>query len=192
MKYKPDTINILIGINDIAVMKNTGLVKQVTAVSCFMVGINIFLNAVFIYGWFGIEPLGVKGAAVATSLSTLGSLLIILGIQLKYKIVRFRPKYIFGIDKKPRSDFIRYTAPVFGNQITWGFGFTTLTVIMGHLGNDAVAANSIVAVIKDLISCFCFALSAGGAIIVGNELGANKLDTAKEYGSKLCKLAQFF
>lgn len=173
------------------IMKNTGLVKQVTAVSCFMVGINIFLNAVFIYGLFGIEPLGVRGAAIATTLSTLGSCLIVLGIQLKYKIVHFRLKYVFRIDKKLRSDFIRYTAPVFGNQMTWGFGFTTLTIIMGHLGNDAVAANSIVAVIKDLISCFCFALSAGGGIMVGNELGANKLDTAKEYGSRLCKLALY-
>ncbi len=173
------------------IMKNTGLVKQVTVVSCLMVGMNILLNAVFIYGLFGIEQLGVRGAAVATTLSTLVSLLIVLGVQCKYRIVRFRMRYAFSIDKRLRSDFIRYTAPVFGNQITWGFGFTTLTVIMGHLGSDAVAANAIVAVIKDLISCFCFALSTGGAIIVGNELGANKLDTAKEYGSRLCKLALY-
>lgn len=173
------------------IMKNTGLVKHVTIVSCFMVGINIFLNAVFIYGLFGVKEMGVEGAAIATTLSTLGSLLIVLVIQSRYKIVRFRLKYLFRIDKKLRSDFIRYTAPVFGNQITWGFGFTTLTVIMGHLGSDAVAANAIVAVIKDLISCFCFALSTGGAIMVGNELGANNLDTAKEYGSRLCRLALY-
>lgn len=173
------------------IMKNTELVKQVTFVSCFMVGMNIFLNAVFIYGLFGIKELGVEGAALATILSTLGSLIIVLGIQWKYRIVRFRPRYMIRIDKKLRKDFIRYTGPVFGNQITWGFGFTTLTVIMGHLGTDAVAANAIVSVIKDLISCFCFALSTGGAIMVGNELGANRLDTAKEYGGRLCKFALY-
>lgn len=170
------------------IMKNTGLVKQVTVVSSLMVGLNILLNAIFIYGLFGLVPMGVKGAALATTLSTLGSLIITVFIQIKHHIVRFRMKYLFKISKRLRKDFIHYTAPVFGNQITWGFGFTTLTIIMGHLGEDAVAANSIVAVIKDLISCFCFALCSGGAIILGNELGANRLDTAKDYAKRLCKL----
>lgn len=170
------------------IMKNTGLVKQVTVVSSLMVGLNIFLNAIFIYGLFGLVPMGVKGAALATTLSTLGSLIITVFIQIKHHIVRFRMKYLFKISKRLRKDFIHYTAPVFGNQITWGFGFTTLTIIMGHLGEDAVAANSIVAVIKDLISCFCFALCSGGAIMLGNELGANRLDTAKDYAKRLCKL----
>ena len=170
------------------IMKNTGLVKQVTVVSSLMVGLNILLNAIFIYGLFGLVPMGVKGAALATTLSTLGSLIITVFIQIKHHIVRFRMKYLFKISKRLRKDFIHYTAPVFGNQITWGFGFTTLTIIMGHLGEDAVAANSIVAVIKDLISCFCFALCSGGAIMLGNELGANRLDTAKDYAKRLCKL----
>lgn len=170
------------------IMKNTGLVKLVTVVSSLMVGLNIFLNAIFIYGLFGLVPMGVKGAALATTLSTLGSLIITVFIQIKHHIVRFRMKYLFKISKRLRKDFIHYTAPVFGNQITWGFGFTTLTIIMGHLGEDAVAANSIVAVIKDLISCFCFALCSGGAIMLGNELGANRLDTAKDYAKRLCKL----
>lgn len=170
------------------IMKNTGLVKQVTVVSSLMVGLNILLNAIFIYGLFGLVPMGVKGAALATTLSTLGSLIITVLIQIKHHIVRFRMKYLFKISKRLRKDFIHYTAPVFGNQITWGFGFTTLTIIMGHLGEDAVAANSIVAVIKDLISCFCFALCSGGAIMLGNELGANRLDTAKDYAKRLCKL----
>lgn len=170
------------------IMKNTGLVKQVTVVSSLMVGLNILLNAIFIYGLFGLVPMGVKGAALATTLSTLGSLIITVLIQIKHHIVRFRMKYLFKISKRLRKDFIHYTAPVFGNQITWGLGFTTLTIIMGHLGEDAVAANSIVAVIKDLISCFCFALCSGGAIMLGNELGANRLDTAKDYAKRLCKL----
>lgn len=170
------------------ILKNIGLVKQVTLVSSFMVILNIVLNAVFIYGLLGITPMGVKGAALATTISTLGSLIITIVIQLRHKIVHFRIKYLFKISNRLKTDFIHYTAPVFGNQITWGFGFTTLTIIMGHLGEDAVAANSVVSVIKDLISCFCFALCSGGAIMLGNELGANRLDVAKEYAKRLCKL----
>lgn len=173
------------------IMKNTGLVKQVTAISCFMVFANIIMNAIFIYGYFGVPAMGVEGAALATTISSFLSLVITIIIQAHHHVVHFRIRYILRIDANIRQDFIKYTGPVFGNQITWGIGFTTLTVIMGHLGSDAVAANSIVAVVKDLISCFCFALSSGGSIMVGNELGADRMDQAKEYGSRLCKLALY-
>lgn len=173
------------------IMKNTGLVKQVTAISCFMVFANIIMNAIFIYGYFGVPAMGVEGAALATTISSFLSLVITIIIQAHHHVVCFRIQYIFRIDSNIRQDFIKYTGPVLGNQITWGIGFTTLTVIMGHLGSDAVAANSIVAVVKDLISCFCFALSSGGSIMVGNELGANRMEQAKEYGSRLCKLALY-
>lgn len=63
------------------------------------------------------------------------------------------------------------------------------SVIMGHLGSDAVAANAIANIVKNLVACFCLGLGSGGGILVGNELGAGRLDVAKEYGNKLCKLS---
>ena len=63
------------------------------------------------------------------------------------------------------------------------------SVIMGHLGSDAVAANSIANIVKNLVACFGLGLGSGGGIIVGNELGAGRLDIAKEYGGKLCKFS---
>ena len=42
---------------------------------------------------------------------------------------------------------------------------------------------------KNLVNCFCMGLASGGAILVGNELGADRLDTAKRYGSKVVVLA---
>ena len=60
---------------------------------------------------------------------------------------------------------------------------------MGHLGTDAVAANSIANIVKNLIACFCLGLGSGGGIIVGNELGAARLENAKKYGYKLCVMS---
>ena len=59
--------------------------------------------------------------------------------------------------------------------------------IFGHLGSDAVAANSIANIVKNLVVCFC--LGSGGGIMVGNELGAGRLDKAKEYGGRLCRMS---
>ena len=171
------------------IMKNTGLVRQVTVISSCSVIINIVLNAVMIYGLFGCPEMGVRGAAVATVISEAVSLIADIIVQSVRGRVRFRPACLLRVRGDVRHDFYKYTTPVFLNQMGWGLGFTTLTVIMGHLGEDAVAANSVVAVVKDMISCFCFALGSGGAIMVGNELGAGRLEEAKECGGRLCRLA---
>ena len=92
-------------------------------------------------------------------------------------------------DKLLRHDFWKYSSPVLGNEIIWGVGFTTYSVVMGHLGSDAVAANSIANIVKNLVACFCLGLGSGGGIMVGNELGAGRLDKAKEYGDRLCRLS---
>ena len=166
-------------------MKNTGLVTQATVVSIIMVVSNIGLNGLFIYGF----NMGTAGAAWGTTISCFLGFTIGVIVQLVSGKVHPRVRYFFSGAGEIRSKFIKYTGPVFANQMGWGLGFTMISVIMGHLEPDAVAANSIVVVVKDLISCFCFALASGGSIIVGNELGAGNLEKGKEYGSKLCKLA---
>ena len=60
---------------------------------------------------------------------------------------------------------------------------------MGHMGKDAAAANSIAAVIRDLICCMCNGLSAAGGIVVGNELGKGDLKTGKLYGDRIMVLS---
>lgn len=69
-----------------------------------------------------------------------------------------------------------------------GSGFTKDSVIMGHLETGDVAANSIANVVKNLVACFCPGPGSGG-IMAGNELGAGRLEIAKVYGRKPCKLS---
>ena len=71
----------------------------------------------------------------------------------------------------------------------WGIGFTSYTAFMGHLGTDAAAANSVSSVIRDLICALCNGLSSAAGIIVGNELGAGKIEKGKLYGDRLVKLS---
>ncbi len=54
---------------------------------------------------------------------------------------------------------------------------------------DAVAANSIASIVKNIVSCVCLGIGAGSSIIVGNELGRGNLELAKNYGGKLCRIA---
>ena len=171
------------------IMKNAGMIKSTTIISAIMVFTNIFLNAVFIYGLFGFEPMGANGAALGTAIACLIAVTITVITASARCVIRFRPKYLLHPTRKVAKTFFRYALPIFANSMSWGLGFNMITVIIGHMGSDVVAANAVVAVVKDLISGFGWALGAGGGILVGNDLGAGNLERAKVYGSWLCKIA---
>ena len=164
-------------------LKNVGFVKECTIASVVIVFLNIILNAILIFGLLGAPRMGSAGAALATTISNgVGFLLCIIFI------LRLKIRNIFRADLDLRQRFSKYTLPYLLNSLLWGFGFTMITVIMGHLGSDAAAANGIAAIVKDLVSCLCYAIAGGSVIIIGNELGANRLEKAKEYGDKLFKI----
>ena len=60
---------------------------------------------------------------------------------------------------------------------------------MGHLGTDAAAANSVAAVVRDIICCFSAGISSAAGIMIGNELGAGNLEKGKRYGIRLLKIS---
>ncbi len=61
--------------------------------------------------------------------------------------------------------------------------------ILGHMGSDAVAANSIASIVKSMVQCVIRGVSAGAGIIIGNLLGAGKLDKAREYGGRITRMS---
>ena len=132
--------------------------------------------------------MGAAGAALATTLSSLEGFLGSAWLILRKGSVKLRLKYILHPDGPIRKAFSKYSSPFMANQLLWGVGFTMISVVIGHLGADATAANAIVAVVKDLVSCFCYALGSGGAIVVGNELGAGRLEQGRRYGNKITNL----
>ena len=173
----------------LCIMKNSGLAAKSMVISSTAAGLNIILNAVLIYGLFGAPRMEAAGAAAATALSRVAELAWVLPELRKKGRIKIRLRYILHPDQPMRREFWHYTFPVLGNELVWGGGFTMYSVIMGHLGTDAVAANSIANIVKNLIASLAMGIGNGGAIIVGNELGAGKLEKAKLYGGKLCRIA---
>ncbi len=182
---------LLTGISQVylCILKNTGRAAKSSVISSVSVVINIILNAVLIFGWFGLPKMGIAGAASATVLARVIELTWCIWETAKKDSVKLRLCYMIHDDRVLRHDFWKYSFPVLGNEIVWGVGFTMYSVIMGHLGSDAVAANSITNIVKNLVACFCLGLGSGGGIMIGNALGAGCFDQAKEYGSKLCRLS---
>ena len=171
----------------LAIMKNCGAVNMSTLINGGMVILNIALNAVFIFGLSGFPKMGIKGAALATVLATVVQFLWSVGYVLcRIRAVKFSLK---SCEKKLFGRFWQKAVPLLINNLAWGIGFSMYSVIMGHLGTDAVAANGIANISKNLVVCFCLGLGNAGSIIVGNRLGADRLQEAKEVGETLTKTA---
>lgn len=171
----------------LAIMKNCGAVNMSTMINGVMVILNIALNAVFIFGLSGFPKMGIKGAALATVLATVVQFLWSVGYVLcRIRAVKFSLR---SCEKKLFGRFWQKTVPLLINNLAWGIGFSMYSVIMGHMGTDAVAANGIANISKNLVVCFCLGLGNAGSIIVGNRLGADRLQEAKEVGETLTKTA---
>lgn len=185
------TAFLMTGISQVylCILKNTGRAAKSSVISSVSVVVNIVLNAVFIFGWLGLPEMGIAGAALATVIARAAEAAWCILETAKKDRIRLKLNYMMHDDKVLRHDFWKYSFPVLGNEIVWGVGFTMYSVIMGHLGSDAVAANSIANIVKNLVACFCLGLGSGGGIMVGNELGAGRLDKAKEYGGRLCRMS---
>ncbi len=173
----------------LTIMKVTDHVFRSALISTGAVVINIILNSVFIFGLFGLPAMGANGAAIATLISRI--IEIIWVVASTYQKGFLRPKYRYILRTFPdlRKDFTKVALPLLGGGLFWGVGFTSYTAIMGHLGSDAAAANSVAAVVRDLFCCMCNGISSAGGIMVGNELGAGKLEKGKDYGIRLAKIS---
>lgn len=171
-----------------SVLRSVGRVMTCTILNTMAFTLNIFLNAVFIFGLFGVPKMGVEGVAIATSLSRLIELIGCFVVSHFSKDVKLRFRNLFVKNKALFSDFMRLSLPALGNDISWGVAFSMYTVIMGHLGSDVVAANSFVVVVRNFGTILCFGIASGGTILLGNEIGENLLERAKEDARKILKL----
>ena len=171
-----------------SVLRSVERVAICTVLNTMAFTLNIFLNAVFIFGLFGAPKLGAVGVAIATSASRVIELIGCFIVSATSKDVKLRLSDIFTKNKVLFRDFVRLSLPALGNDIVWGTAFSMYSVIIGHMGTDAVAANSFVIVVRNLGTIFCFGVASAGGILLGKIIGENQLEAAREGAKKVMKL----
>ena len=172
----------------LAVLRSIGRVAISTAMNVLAFSLNILLNAVFIFGLFGAPKLGAMGVAIATSASRLIELAACFVVSALSKDIKLDFRYLFEKNKLLFTDFTRLSLPALGNDISWSVAFSMYSVIIGYLGSDAVAANSFVIVVRNFGTILCFGMASAGGILLGNIIGENKMEAAREGAKKLMKL----
>ncbi len=171
-------------------MKVCDKAKLSSLIGSLSVVVNIVLNALLIFGLASFPKMGIRGAALATVLAKAFETVFVLIVVANKKCPSLHIGLMFHSDNRElHKDYWRYTVPLLINQLGWGGGVTMYSVIMGHLGSDATAANSIASIVRSMIASFCWGISAGVGIIIGGMLGRGELDEAKKAGGSFVRFS---
>ncbi len=172
----------------LAILRSIERVRISTVLNVGTLLFNIFLNAVFVYGLFGAPALGARGVAIATAVSRVLQIVACFIVSALSRDVRLLPWEMFKKSGVLLRDFIHISLPALLNDLSWSIAFSTYSVIMGHLSADVVAANSIVTVVRNFGTAFCFGIASAAGIYVGKEIGANHLDAAAKDAGRSMRL----
>ena len=113
---------------------------------------------------------------------------ICLVYSLHSSDVRFRIKYFFAKAGVLFQDFMKIATPAVINDVVWSLATSAFAAILGHIGDDMVAANAVAVMVVNIGAIACRGFSNATTIIVSQELGKNGVDTAREYGKRMLRI----
>ncbi len=150
--------------------------------------VNLIFNYILIFGKFGAPELGVVGAAVATVLSRFVECFIIISWTHRHSVKNIFIQQAYRSFRIPKSLVIKILitgTPLLVNEALWAGGMATMTQRYSVRGLEVVAGLNISSTISNVFNIVFIAVGSAIAIIVGQLLGANKMDEAKKTAGKL-------
>lgn len=162
------------------------LVPMVAGVAAVFV--NLLFNYILIFGHFGAPRMGVAGAACATVISRFVECAITVGWTHCHKE---KNPFIAGAYRSlkiPGSlawQIIKKGAPLMANEALWAAGIALLNQCYSYRGLDVVAGQNISSTVANLFNVVFIALGSSVSIIIGQLLGAGKMEEAVDKDRKL-------
>ena len=145
--------------------------------------VNVLCNATFIFGLFGLPKLGVTGVALGTVIARIAEVLICLIYSLNKSNVRFRIKYFFAKSGILFQDFMKIATPAVINDLVWSFASSAFAAILGHIGNDMVAANAVAVMVINIGAIACRGFANATTIIISRSWGKITLIQPENMGN---------
>ena len=166
-------------------MRSIGKIAMPSITYVVSLCVNVLCNATFIFGLCGLPKLGVTGVALGTVIARIVEVLICLIYSLVSSDIGFRVRYLFNKNAVLLKDFLKIAAPSVINDVAWSLASSTFAAILGHIGDDMVAANAVAIMVVNVGAIACRGFSNATTIIISQELGQNHLEAAKEYGKRM-------
>lgn len=164
----------------ITIANSLGDTRTPTVLNIISSVANIILDPLFIFGYFGFPKMGVNGAAVATILSR--TIVSVVGVYYLFKGIlgiRIRVRYMWFRGWWLRK-IIKIGTPLAIQQSSNSLGFAIMMSIVSKFGSVVVAAYGVAIRIIDVLQAFTGAVQRSVAIMIGQNIGAEKYNRAKK------------
>lgn len=135
-------------------MRNAGAVALSSTYVVVAQFANIVMNGIFIFGLFGIKPMGIKGAALSTTLSSVMLLVLAASWFIRKRYIRLKPDHFLHFSKDVRKEYNGIMIPHLCSSISWYFGNSVIASVLGHLNADVLAADAIKTAVVNFFRCF--------------------------------------
>lgn len=151
-------------------------------VSASTLCINVCLNSILIYGRLGFPALGSQGAAIATLTSRVVELIIMIFYLKKVdKKLNLKLRDLKILDRELLRDYLRTGTPVICSNAIWGIAMAVQTSILGHLGEQAIAANSVATTVFQILTVVVYGSASASGVMTGKVVGSDQTQKLKEY-----------
>lgn len=155
-------------------------------VSLFTLVTNVFLNYVLIFGKFGFPSMGSEGAALATLISRIVELIVVIVyIAVFDKKLHWKLRDLGHIETPLFKTFLITSLPLVVCDGLFGISTSLQTVILGHMQDAAISANAVASTLFQLLKVASVGSAGAAAVIVGKTIGEGKLEKTKEYAKTM-------
>jgi len=175
-------------------LRESGETSVPMRASIAAVFVNLVLNYILIYGKLGFPVMGVRGAAIATIISRVVQMTIVMVWSHSHPD---RAPFFAGVYKTLKVPFnmigrvLKLAMPILLNETLWSLAVTTMTALYSVRGLAAVAGLNINSTIGNVFNIAFIALGDSVAIIVGQQLGAGKIEEGKETAYRIIFFSVF-
>ena len=166
-----------------------GMAANIVGVIC-----NIILNYLFMFGGFGIEGMGLIGAAYGTIVSRIVEFIIIFTgcVLFRYPILA-SPKVMFSFEKRFVAQYFKMFFPILCNEIFWVLSTTMFLYVYDKLPSSeiALAAMNIAQSVDKIVSVVMTGIGSAAGIIIGNVIGGGDREKVIDYSRKSLSFSIF-
>ncbi|MGI6360018.1 MAG: MATE family efflux transporter [Acholeplasmatales bacterium] len=167
--------------------RSTGRPKVPLVAGIIGIIVNVSLNYVLIYGHFGFPEMGATGAALATVISKIVELVVLIIFAVFFS----NEKYVREIFKKPVitgrlvSMYFKKGIPIIANEVLWAFGMVLFAKYITSGVYEWVTAYGYSQTATDIFFVYYSGMGTASGILIGQALGENDFEKAKDHLKKL-------
>ncbi len=183
--FLPMTVTLMVS----AYLRSSGRSKPPMYAGLLSMGVNIFLNYIFIFGKIGMPVMGLMGAGYGTLAARSVECAVLVAVMVYYK--RRRVVYLVlpgSLDMGFLGKISVIVLPILLNEFSWSIGENIYAAVYGRMGTAALAATVLLNPLMGMFIGMFQGVSSAAGVMAGKRLGRNEREEARKVSKYLMKV----